>query len=144
MALTIRLLAEADAPVLQQLLSWSPPPVPVSLDRCRAMLAHPGTLAVAALDQGRPVGLAVGYLLERPRGRALYLHEIDVHPDFRRRGLAAGMLEFLKRHGREQGLSRIFLFTNQENIPAMELYRKTGARRPNRDDVLFEYDLTGS
>ena len=47
------------------------------------------------------------------------------------------MLEFLKRHGREHGLIRIFLCTNQDNVPAMELYRKTGARRPNRDDVLL-------
>lgn len=49
--------------------------------------------------------------------------DIAVLPEYRRRGIAAELLERLLLHARENGLSVIFLEVRESNLPALSLYR---------------------
>ena len=56
----------------------------------------------------------------------LNLNRICVHPDFRRQGVAAGLLEALKEFCRGRKITRIFLEVRASNLPAQALYRSAG------------------
>jgi ribosomal-protein-alanine N-acetyltransferase len=49
--------------------------------------------------------------------------DIAVHPDYRRRGIAAAILSAMIDYGRSNGLSVFFLEVRISNAPAIALYR---------------------
>ena len=57
-----------------------------------------------------------------------YVSTIDVHPDYRRLGLASRMLAIAEDAVREMGAARIILQVEVNNEPAKTLYRKLGYR----------------
>ena len=98
--------------------------------------------------------LLLGYVDDRPAGFVsavevfhpdkrpeLFLNEIGVVEDARRRGVARALIEELKRLGRERGCGTVWVLTDEANEPAMSLYRSTGGRRDGTPAVMFEYDL---
>lgn len=89
------------------------------------------------------VGQAIGYILERwDRDEPmLFLYSIDVVETYQRRGIGTALIEAVRNLGREQSCSEAFVFTNESNPAAMQLYQSTGGKRSNPDDVvMFEYD----
>jgi ribosomal protein S18 acetylase RimI-like enzyme len=99
--------------------------------------------------------LVLGYVDDRPAGFAsavevfhpdkrgeLFLNEIAVMEGFRRRGVARALIDELKRLGREYGCVSLWVLTDEENEPAMGLYRRTGGTWDGVPSVMFEYDLT--
>jgi ribosomal protein S18 acetylase RimI-like enzyme len=99
--------------------------------------------------------LVLGYVDDRPAGFAsavevfhpdkrgeLFLNEIAVVEGFRRRGVARALIDELKRLGREYGCVSLWVLTDEENEPAMGLYRSTGGTWDGVPSVMFEYDLT--
>ena len=57
-----------------------------------------------------------------------YVSTIDVHPDYRRLGLASRMLAIGEDAVRAMGATRIVLQVEVDNEPAKALYRKLGYR----------------
>ena len=96
--------------------------------------------------------LLLGYVDDRPAGFVsavevfhpdkrpeLFLNEIGVVEDARRRGVARALIEELKRLGRERGCGAVWVLTDEDNEAAMSL---SGGRRARRNPaVMFEYDL---
>ena len=85
--------------------------------------------------------LLLGYVDDRPAGFVsavevfhpdkrpeLFLNEIGVVEDARRRGVARALIEELKRLGRERGCAVMWVLTDEDNEAAMGLYRTTGGR----------------
>ena len=99
-------------------------------------------LLVAELD-GEPVGQIVGHILKRwdSKGPMLFLFSIDVVEPQRRKGVARELIREFHRVGREAGCATSFVFTNEANTPAMQLYQALGGSRTNPDDVMFEWEL---
>lgn len=100
--------------------------------------------------------LLLGYVDDRPAGFVsavevfhpdkqpeLFLNEIGVVEDARRRGVARALIEELKRLGRERGCVAMWVLTDEDNEAAMGLYRTTGGRWDGTPHVMFEYDLEG-
>lgn len=99
-------------------------------------------LLSAELDDSL-VGQVIGYILERwdKDEPMLFLYSIDVAETHRRRGIGTALIEAIRKLGRTQGCSEAFVFTNEGNPAAMQLYQSTGGKRSNPDDVvMFEYD----
>ncbi len=100
--------------------------------------------------------LLLGYVDDQPAGFVsavevfhpdkrpeLFLNEIGVVEDARRRGVARALIEELKRVGRERGCVAMWVLTDEDNEAAMGLYRTTGGRTDGAPQVMFEYDLEG-
>jgi ribosomal protein S18 acetylase RimI-like enzyme len=91
---------------------------------------------------GQPAGFvsAVEVLHPDKRGE-LFLNEIAVVDQARRRGVARALIEELKRLGRERRCVSMWVLTDEDNSPAMSLYRGTGGVWDGDVQVMFEFDL---
>ncbi|HKC63312.1 MAG TPA: GNAT family N-acetyltransferase, partial [Pyrinomonadaceae bacterium] len=70
----------------------------------------------------------------------MFLYEIEVAASHQRRGIARALIKELEHICKDGAFKSMFVFTNESNFPAMELYAATGAKRENTDDVMFVYN----
>jgi aminoglycoside 3-N-acetyltransferase I len=134
----VRRLGPGDEHVVERLAEQGPPA------RAAELLADERTIFLAAFDgeEPEPVGFVLAYELLRRHGdpSRLFVYEVGVVPEARRRGVATELLRELARIARAQGIRHGFVLTNESNEAAMELYRSLGGTRPNSDDVLFDFE----
>jgi ribosomal protein S18 acetylase RimI-like enzyme len=138
---TVRKLGPGDEHVLERLAEQAPPA------RAAELLADERTILLAAFEdqEPEPIGFVLAYELLRRHGEPsqLFVYEVDVAPEARRRGVARELLRELRRIARTRGIRRGFVLTNEANEAAMELYRSLGGLRPNTDDVLWDFHYEG-
>jgi ribosomal protein S18 acetylase RimI-like enzyme len=131
----IRQLGPGDERVVERLAEQTP----------RAgLLSDARTILLAAFQDGEeePIGFVLAYELLRRHGdpAQLFVYEVGVVPEARRRGFATALLRELARIARARGIRQGFVLTNEANEAAMELYRSLGGVPPNADDVLWDFD----
>jgi len=68
----------------------------------------------------------VGYTLFWLLPDAIDIHNIAVHPEYRRRGIARALLSGVICDARQQSLARVMLEVRRSNLPAQMLYRRVG------------------
>ncbi|MDQ3023788.1 MAG: GNAT family N-acetyltransferase [bacterium] len=96
----------------------------------RDLIDDRGNVALVAEDAGRIVGFANGWreehdddLIEAP---FLTIEFVEVHPDYRGRGIARQLVGMIEAEARQRGLRRIDLLVMQTNEPALKLYKRLG------------------
>lgn len=122
----------------------------------RALLAAPqvsfGRIALVAVCEGIFAGFAVANFL--PAEKLAELETIVVHPNFRRRGIGAGLLIGAKNSAYRLGAVAMHLEVRESNAAALALYlaqgfQKIGRRRsyytaPPEDALVLQAALTAS
>ncbi|WP_423142369.1 GNAT family N-acetyltransferase [Parablastomonas sp. CN1-191] len=112
---------------------------PIDAALLAAYLADPGTVLVVACENGRVIGQAMGALHRHPdKPSDLYVDEVAVSPDHRRRGIARALLAELEACARELGCADIWLATERGNDGARAWY---GSFAEAKDCVLYFWDL---
>ena len=81
-------------------------------------------IAVAAYDGGTLIGTGLGILDRDTVG----IYAIHVRDDYRRRGLASGIVSRILTEARKQGAAGAYLQVVSDNAPARQLYRRLGFR----------------
>ncbi len=71
-------------------------------------------------------GLVVGFLTGMAVVDEFHLHNLAVHPDFRGRGVARGLLEAAESLCRQRDFRRILLEIREDNEAARNLYLSLG------------------
>ena len=138
--ITIRNLGPEDAFVLDRVRPGTFDNMP-DPDRVWAFLATRVNELVVALDRGEVVGFAFGTVMMRPdKPTAFYVDEVGVHEDYRRRGIAARLMERITDLARERGCESLWLGTEGDNAPAHALYRSLGGREMTGVSV-YEWDI---
>jgi aminoglycoside 3-N-acetyltransferase I len=100
----------------------------------RNLLASQTFVAVAAFSGSRLVGGLAGYMLpkfEQERSE-FYIYDLAVQADFRRMGVATGLIDCLKDLAARRGVHVIFVQADHGDDPAIALYTQLGTR----EDVL--------
>lgn len=71
------------------------------------------------------IGFALAYELMRfdGNGNMLYLHQIEVLPEFRNQGMGINLMSHRLEHCKERGFLKLFLISEKSNRSAMALYR---------------------
>ena len=89
-----------------------------------------------------PAGFLSAVEVFHPDKRSeLFLNEVGVMEQARRRGVARALVDDLKRIGRERGCVSMWVLTDEDNAAAMRLYRSTGGVWSGEPAVMFEYVL---
>jgi ribosomal protein S18 acetylase RimI-like enzyme len=111
-------------------------------DRVRDFLARDDQFLIVAHENSEPLGFALAYELQRVDDSPpmMFFYEIEVRPEFRRRGIGTGLVEHLKRLRRLHGAGKLFVLTDRQNKAARGLYSSSGGREEYDDGVLFVYD----
>jgi GNAT superfamily N-acetyltransferase len=87
-------------------------------------------MTLLALVDGKPAGLVTTFIeTDSAEG---YVGQIAVRPEYRRRGIAAGLLATVMHKLREVGATRVDLHVNENNVPATQLYTRLGFARVGR------------
>jgi aminoglycoside 3-N-acetyltransferase I len=105
------------------------------------LLSSDTFVTVAAFSGDKVVGGVVSYVLpkfEQARSE-LYMYDVAVDEDYRRRGVATAMIARLQELAAERGIYVIFVQADYGDDPAIALYTKLGVR----EDVLH-FDIAPS
>ncbi len=104
---------------------------------------NPMNQLIAGLHKDEVVGFALAYKLSRidTNRFMMLLYEIEVLPEHRRKGAAKKMLDEIIQLAKDEACYKLFLITNESNVPAMTMFEIHGAERDNRDDVILTFDL---
>jgi GNAT superfamily N-acetyltransferase len=134
----IRTTTEADVPVILGLIrdlaeyERAPEAVVATEMGLRDVLfgSSPAAHVLLALENREPVGFAVYFFnfstwLGRP---GLYLEDLFVKPEKRGKGYGRAVLERLAQIARERGCGRMEWAVLDWNDPAIQFYRKLGAK----------------
>ena len=146
-AITVRAASEDDIPAIAELeqLCFS---VPWSEKALRETLSSPHARLFCAELGGVVIAYGGCYLL----GDDADITNIATHPDYRRRGAAAAVLEVLTACAKEAGMFAVHLEVRASNAPAIALYegfgfsvdgiRKNYYKNPTENAVLMTFSLT--
>ena len=99
-------------------------------DYLRSLLAKPHFIAIVARRDKEVVGGLAAYELdkfERDR-REIYIYDLAVAADHRRRRVATGLIGELKRIARQRRAYVIFVQADKGDVPAIALYESLGTR----------------
>jgi ribosomal protein S18 acetylase RimI-like enzyme len=101
-----------------------------------------GGILLLAYEDEIIAGAALCYELPHPAGEdSLYVHELDTHPDFRRRGIATQLMNEVRRIAVERNLTEVWVGTETDNNAANALYRNLG---PDESEqcVIYSYKIS--
>ncbi len=112
-------------------------------------IRSPNSLTVLAESAGK----AIGYVIVKLVADESHLHDLAVHPDWRRRGVARRLMQKALEEVRGSDKRFFFLEVRVSNRPAISLYESLGfcvyaSRRayydnPSEDAVLMRLDFDG-
>ena len=71
-------------------------------------------------------GKLIGYILYWLLPGAIDIHNVAVHVDYRRRGIARRLLQSVVQEAKRQSVSRVMLEVRKSNLVAQKLYQKMG------------------
>ena len=94
------------------------------------LLSDRSVILLAAQTDARVVGALAAYELrkfEQERSE-IYVYDLGVDEDFRRRGIASALIERLQEIASERAAWVIFIQADYDNDPAIALYSKLGKR----------------
>ena len=112
---------------------------PIVPERVAAFLAEPSHLMLIAVDAGRVVGQIAAIIHRHPdRVSELYVDNLGVAPQHRRRGIARRLLDDICALGRGLGCGDAWVGTEVDNLPARGLYARYAEAETF---VLYEFDL---
>jgi ribosomal-protein-alanine N-acetyltransferase len=99
-----------------------PPAVAYRPEEIAAALLQPRSLCFVAEQQG----LVVGFILLDWRRAVGHIITIDLHPDYRRRGLGRRLMEMAEQRLRRRGVRRMVLEVATTNPAALAFYNNQG------------------
>ena len=139
MGYTYKMLTGTDVPLLKHLLrvfgeAFEEPDtyqsaVP-SEGYLQALLGKPHFIALVVLDGDTVVGGLVAYELQKfeQERKELYIYDLAVSAEHRRKGIATNLIRELQRVANEGGAYVIFVQADLEDTPAIRLYESLGVR----------------
>ena len=99
-------------------------------DYLRGLLQKPHFIVIVASDGGAIVGGLAAYELEKfeRERREIYIYDLAVAEEHRRRGVARQLICELQREGARRGAYVIFVQADPPDAPAIALYESLGTR----------------
>ena len=96
----------------------------------RGQLAKEHVIALVAVAAGEVCSGLVAYELDKleQQRREIYIYDLAVAADHRRKGMATALIERLREIAAERGAWVIYVQADYGDDPAISLYQKLGAR----------------
>jgi aminoglycoside 3-N-acetyltransferase I len=94
------------------------------------LIGRPHIIVMVALDDACVVGGLVAYVLEKleQERSEVYIYDLAVLEEHRRRGLATGLIRSLGTVAKQRGAGVMFVQADRGDAPAIALYESLGTR----------------
>jgi aminoglycoside 3-N-acetyltransferase I len=104
-----------------------------------SLLKEPDFIVLVARSENRIVGGLAAYILRKfeQERKEIYIYDLAVLRDDRRRGVATELIQRLRHVGEEQGAYVIFVQADKGDTAAMKLYESLA----NGEEV-YSYDIS--
>jgi aminoglycoside 3-N-acetyltransferase I len=104
----------------------------------RSLLAKSTFIALVAVDGNKVVGGLAAYVLEKfeQERKEIYIYDLAVLEQHRRRGIAQELIDLLRRIAHELGAYVIYVQADRADAVAIKLYESLGTKQ----DV-FHFDI---
>ena len=133
----VRRLVAGDAPRLQELCRRFKDRVP-SDDEAAAFLARDDIHVWVAEVNGELAGFAYAYVLLRIDGdTGVFLYELGVDEQFRRRGLGRALVEEARALAERVGAAKMWVDTSYDNEPARRTYAAAGGQPSGEATLVY-------
>lgn len=94
-----------------------------------------------AYEDGQPAGFVSAVEMTHPdKGTEMFLYELAVDEQFRRRGIGTALVARLKEFARERGCYGMWVLTDSDNDAALGTYGNAGATS-GEDQVMLNWDF---
>ena len=106
------------------------------------LLAKDQVIALVALAAQEVAGGLVAYELDKfeRAQRELYIYDLAVAEQYRRRGIATALIDRLRKIAAKRDVWIVYVQADYVDVPAISLYEKLGSRR----EVLhFDFEVSG-
>jgi ribosomal protein S18 acetylase RimI-like enzyme len=112
---------------------------PASMEVADRFLRSEGHSIFIAYEADRPVGFVTGVEMTHPdKGTEMFLYELAVDEEFRRRGIGTALVTALRDLAIERGCYGMWVMTERDNLAAMGTYRATGTTGGS-DHVMLDW-----
>ncbi|HEM4129053.1 TPA: GNAT family N-acetyltransferase [Streptococcus suis] len=101
------------------------------------LLAHPRALCFGLFDQGKLLGLSLGYIRYWYEGTEYRIEELCISRDYQGQGHGASFLADIEKQLADRKIVHILLQT-ERNLPAYFFYKKCGFRALEEDVTMFK------
>ncbi|WP_105124230.1 GNAT family N-acetyltransferase [Streptococcus suis] len=101
------------------------------------LLAHPRALCFGLFDQGKLLGLSLGYIRYWYEGTEYRIEEFCISYDYQGQGHGASFLADIEKQLADRKIVHILLQT-ERNLPAYFFYKKCGFRALEEDVTMFK------
>ena len=103
-------------------------------DYLSSLLERGDFIPLVAATEGKVVGGLAAYVLQKfeQERSEIYIYDLAVNENYRRRGIAKGLINKLREIAREKGAWVIYVQADPPDEPAVKLYESLGTR----EDVL--------
>ena len=125
---TLRELLSVFAAAFEDVNSYmSAPP---SDEYLSSLLERGDFIPLVAVTDGRVVGGLAAYVLTKfeQERTEVYIYDLAVDENYRRRGIATGLINKLREIAREKGAWVIYVQADHGDDPAIKLYESLGTR----------------
>lgn len=104
------------------------------------MLLRQDFHVIVALENEKLIGGLTAYEMKmfKRETTEMFLYEIEVAEDYRKKGIGKALIEFLKRICTGKGIVEMFVGTEKDNTAARHLYSATSGIA-DEDSVWFNY-----
>ena len=102
---------------------------PVSPAYTDQLLASPEFYAIAAMSDSRIIGGLTAHVIPMTRNesRELFIYDLAVVPDWRRKGVGSGLIGKARELAAQEGVHVAFVMADADDDHAIEFYRSTPA-----------------
>jgi len=83
----------------------------------------------------------IGYQISTTMTIYGHLARLAVHPDFQNAGIGYAIVYDLLKRLEQQGLSRITVNTQSNNLPSLKLYKQLGFIRTGEEIPVYELEI---
>jgi ribosomal protein S18 acetylase RimI-like enzyme len=113
----------------------------VSVEYMRRWLHNAANILIVATQGEIPIGFAAAYELDRiDRDQSMVLfYEIEVGDGHRRQGVGRALVEELKSICARDGVLKMWVETDESNIPGLRLYESAGGLRGKPGSLSFAW-----
>jgi len=123
-----------DRAVVEAAALFDDPPIAAATAR---FLDDPLHHLIVAYEEGTPAGFVSGVEMTHPdQGTEMFLYELGVHEDLRRRGIGKALVAALRDLAIERGCYGMWVLTDADNEAALATYSAASGVNPQHQLML--------